>query len=67
MILLGKLCVIVFCYLIKNVQVDVLLFCGGGVFIVEMDGNLILLKVGEVICLYWQGKYWGLDFKFIYF
>jgi hypothetical protein len=64
----GTPCVMVACHPVKNADSSNLLPRGGGAFLNELDGNLVLIK-GEdgTIRLHWHGKHRGADFEPVYF
>ncbi len=51
----------------KNAKSDNLLPRGGGAFIAEVDGNLVVRKNDALAELHWQGKYRGAEFEPISF
>ncbi len=59
----GNPCVLANCHPAKNAQPDNLLPRGGGAFVAEIDGNLVLAKADQVVELHWQGKFRGPDFE----
>ncbi|CAH2408001.1 AAA family ATPase [Mesorhizobium ventifaucium] len=64
----GSPCVLVACHPVKAADASNLLPRGGGAFIAELDGNLVLTK-GDAgsIRLHWQGKHRGPDFEPLHF
>lgn len=58
----GGPCVVVACHPTKNAPEDNLLPRGGGAFVNEMDGNLIIRKTDNISELHWQYKFRGPDF-----
>lgn len=58
----GGPSIIVTCHPIKNYDTDNLLPRGGGAFLNEVDGNLVLIKKEASISLHWHGKFRGPDF-----
>lgn len=64
----GSPCVLVAAHPTKNADQSNLLPRGGGAFLNEVDGNLVLIRVGDsIIKLHWQGKYRGADFDPVQF
>jgi hypothetical protein len=62
----GGPTIIVLCHPVKNANPDALLPRGGGAFLNEVDGNLVLMTVSEapkVVDLHWHGKFRGPDFS----
>ena len=64
----GAPCVLVPCHPIKSADTSNLLPRGGGAFLNEMDGNLVLIK-GDAgtVRMHWHGKHRGPDFEPIHF
>ena len=64
----GSPCVMVACHPVKNADASNLLPRGGGAFLAELDGNLVLVK-GDAgtIRLHWHGKHRGADFDAVHF
>jgi hypothetical protein len=64
----GAPCVLVACHPTKSADLGNLLPRGGGAFLNEIDGNLVLIK-GDAgtVRLHWQGKHRGPDFDPIHF
>lgn len=64
----GAPCVMVACHPVKSADTSNLLPRGGGAFLNELDGNLVLIK-GEAgtIRLHWHGKHRGPDFDPVHF
>lgn len=58
----GGPSIIVTCHPIKNFDMENLLPRGGGAFLNEVDGNLVLVKKEASISLHWHGKFRGPDF-----
>src|SRR5262249_24369858 len=60
----GGPAVIVTCHPTKNPNNDNLLPRGGGAFIAEVDGNLVVTKQpdSQIVELHWHGKFRGPDF-----
>lgn len=61
----GGPTILVLCHPVKNANPDSLLPRGGGAFLNEVDGNLVLMTVSEapkVVDLHWHGKFRGPDF-----
>ena len=61
----GGPTILVICHPIKNADPDNLIPRGGGAFVNEIDGNLVLKIVSEapkVVDLHWQVKFRGPDF-----
>ncbi|HEV2559333.1 MAG TPA: DnaB-like helicase N-terminal domain-containing protein [Microvirga sp.] len=63
----GGPTVVAACHPVKNASSDNLVPRGGGAFVNEMDGNLVLLKAGDVVNLHHQAKFRGPDFEPIAF
>jgi hypothetical protein len=63
----GGPSVLVTCHPTKTPNMENLLPRGGGAFLAEVDGNLVLQKSGSVVDLYWHGKFRGPDFEPIAF
>lgn len=63
----GKPVVFAACHPVKNADPSNLLPRGGGAFIAEVDGNLVLNKGDGTVKLHWQGKHRGPDFEPIHF
>ncbi len=64
----GSPCVIVACHPVKAADATNLLPRGGGAFIAELDGNLVLVKGDSgTIRLHWHGKHRGPDFDPLHF
>jgi len=64
----GSPCVMVACHPVKSADASNLLPRGGGAFLNELDGNLVLVKgEGSTIKLHWQGKHRGPDFDPVHF
>lgn len=63
----GKPAVFVACHPTKNADPANLQPRGGGAFIAEVDGNLVLTKDGGLAKLHWQVKHRGPDFKPLFF
>lgn len=66
----GGPTVIVLCHPVKNANPENLIPRGGGAFIAEVDGNLVLKVKSElpkIVELHWQGKFRGPDFEPITF
>lgn len=64
----GAPCVLVACHPVKAADATNLLPRGGGAFIAELDGNLVLTKGDSgSIRLHWHGKHRGPDFEPLYF
>jgi len=63
----GKPCVIVPCHPVKNADQQNLQPRGGGAFIAEVDGNLVLTRDRGLAKLHWQVKHRGPDFSPLYF
>lgn len=64
----GGPSVIVTTHPVKNASNDNLLPRGGGAYLNEMDGNLVLYQRGDmVVALHWQGKHRGPEFEYIHF
>lgn len=61
----GGPAVMPLCHPVKNAARDNLLPRGGGAFLNELDGNLVLWssELGERTSLHWQGKIRGPDFQ----
>jgi AAA domain len=60
--------VLVLCHPVKNAAEDNLLPRGGGAYLNEVDGNLVVSQAeGIIVRLHWQGKYRGQDFAPISF
>ncbi|WP_167531220.1 MULTISPECIES: AAA family ATPase [unclassified Mesorhizobium] len=55
-------CVLVAAHPTKSADQANLLPRGGGAFLNEVDGNLVLIKSDGVVKLHWHGKYRGADF-----
>lgn len=60
----GNPAVVVLSHPVKNASRNLLLPRGGGAFLNELDGNLVLWSevMGEITELHWQGKIRGPDF-----
>jgi phage/plasmid primase-like uncharacterized protein len=61
----GGPTILVNCHPIKNATLDNLIPRGGGAFLNEVDGNLVLKTISEapkVVDLHWQGKFRGPEF-----
>ena len=58
----GGPTILVTCHPTKNPDPSNLLPRGGGAFIAEVDGNLVLLKENMVVDMTWHGKFRGPDF-----
>ena len=63
----GGPAVLALCHPVKNATADNLIPRGGGSYVNEADGNLILQNNSGVAELHWQGKYRGPDFAPISF
>jgi DNA-binding PadR family transcriptional regulator len=63
----GGPTVLVLCHPTKNASPDNMLPRGGGAFIAEIDGNLVLRRDGTVLELSWQGKLRGPGFEPVLF
>jgi hypothetical protein len=63
----GKPMVLVPCHPVKNADPLNLQPRGGGAFVAEVDGNLVLTKDRGLVKLHWQVKHRGPDFKPLYF
>jgi len=63
----GRPAVLVLCHPPKNAPDDNLQPRGGGAYVAEMDGNLIMTLSGMVATLHWQTKFRGPDFTPINF
>ncbi|PWJ87810.1 AAA domain-containing protein [Mesorhizobium loti] len=64
----GSPCVLVACHPVKAADATNLLPRGGGAFIAEIDGNLVLTKGDSgTIRLHWHGKHRGPDFDPVHF
>lgn len=59
----GEPTVIVAAHPTKNATNEGLLPRGGGAFLAEVDGNLVIKKSDSVVDLSWQGKFRGADFE----
>lgn len=60
----GAPCVLVAAHPTKSADQGNLLPRGGGAFLNELDGNLVIIKVADgAIRLHWQGKHRGPDFE----
>jgi len=61
----GGPTILVLCHPIKNASNEYLVPRGGGAFVNEVDGNLVLMVKSEapkVVELHWHGKFRGADF-----
>jgi hypothetical protein len=58
----GGPCVLALCHPVKNATPENLIPRGGGAFVAEVDGNLILRKDDMTVELHWQEKHRGPDF-----
>jgi hypothetical protein len=63
----GNPVVYVAAHPIKNADVNNLLPRGGGAFLGEVDGNLVLVKGDAGVKLHWHGKHRGPDFDPVMF
>ncbi|MHC2718261.1 bifunctional DNA primase/polymerase [Bradyrhizobium diazoefficiens] len=66
----GGPTILVLSHPVKNANPDSLLPRGGGAFLNEVDGNLVLMTASEapkVVDLHWHGKFRGPDFSPISF
>lgn len=64
----GSPCVLVAAHPTKSADQTNLLPRGGGAFLNEVDGNLVLIKVADsIIKLHWQGKHRGPEFEPVQF
>jgi hypothetical protein len=63
----GGPCVLAACHPVKGASNENLLPRGGGSFLNEMDGNLVVKKRDSVAELHWQGKLRAPDFEPITF
>jgi hypothetical protein len=59
----GRPCVVANCHPTKGATEENLLPRGGGAFLAEVDGNLMLAKKDGALELHWQGKFRGPDFE----
>jgi hypothetical protein len=62
----GGPTIIVLCHPVKNANPENLIPRGGGAFLNEVDGNLVLMPVSDmskVVDLHWHGKFRGPDFS----
>jgi hypothetical protein len=58
----GRPAVLVLCHPPKNAPDDNLQPRGGGAYVAEIDGNLVMTLAGMVATLHWQTKFRGPDF-----
>ncbi|UGX87104.1 AAA family ATPase [Phyllobacterium meliloti] len=63
----GAPVVFVAAHPVKNAEASNLLPRGGGAFLNEVDGNLVLMKGDTCVKLHWHGKHRGVDFDPIMF
>jgi hypothetical protein len=63
----GKPMVLVPCHPVKNADPTNLQPRGGGAFVAEVDGNLVLTRDRGLVKLHWQTKHRGPDFEPLYF
>jgi hypothetical protein len=59
----GRPCVIVTNHPTKNPNLDNLIPRGGGAYVNEVDGNLVIIKNGDVTTIDWQVKFRGAPFE----
>ena len=59
----GGPCVIITNHPTKSPDMENLLPRGGGSYVAEVDGNLVIIKTDKTASLHWHGKFRGVDFE----